>query len=325
MFQIGRVPHTKPHLLADTAEIALAYGEYEQMSQTDILTIIRTASKTADELLPLDEEDIDDNEYSDDLDGSQITDREQGYVEECFRQIEFRSAAFGAAYPFDHSDETLTLKEEITPIQKIYLLLLACSRVRSFKGKGITQKLADAFEEISAACMKYLMPESSEIYMFGPNFRDKNIFPGGLQEALQVLTSRMGMRLKTGWEKNYGSSGDGKLDLVAICRLDDHAPGFHVLIGQCASMENENDWQKKRSEALLSFQSAAFDFLVEPQGVLFIPVCFRQPDGDWVNGNNVSRVITLDRLRIISLLNNESDLGGFADELMEKSTIKLAA
>jgi hypothetical protein len=171
--------------------------------------------------------------------------------------------------------------------------------------------------------MKHIAPHGSEIYKFGPNLRDKGVFKGKLLDALPILAKKMGMTLKPSWEKNFGAAGDGKLDLVAIFSLDPFAPSFVVIVGQCASMENENDWQTKRSQAQLSYQAGTYDYLVEPQGVLFIPVCFRQPDGDWVNSNSVSAVISLDRLRILLAIKDDSNLDELVSSLFQRARISL--
>lgn len=326
MFKIGRVPHTLPHLLADTVEISIAYGEYDRMSVSDLLSIIRQVPKAAQELLELTDEDVDDDGEKDDLDGAQQTDKEQGYIEECWRQLAFRVAAFGESYPFILDGEVLSRRETIDYNQHLYLLLLACSRTRSFVGKGITQRLADIFELICAQCLKHMISPSGKVFMFGPNSDDRaKIFGSKLTDALPKLVAEMGMRLKAGWERNYGTSGDGKIDIVGVYPFDKFAAGLHVIVGQCASMEEETNWEKKRKEASLYFQSAAFDFLVEPQGVLFIPVCFRQPDGDWVRPNSVSAVVTMDRLRIMTVLADKGDQPFDLAELFKVAGIALAA
>ncbi|OEO31090.1 hypothetical protein VW23_017935 [Devosia insulae DS-56] len=326
MFKIGRVAHTLPHLLADTVEIALAFGEYDQISTTDLLGIIRQSPKPAQELLNLVDEDIDDDDAPDDLDGAQQTEREQGYIEECWRQLAFRAGAFANSYPYVLDGEILRIREDLDYDKQLYILLLACSRTRSFMGKGVTQRLADIFELISAECMRQMMSPSGKVFMFGPNSDDRaKLFGKNLTDALPKLVGEMGMRLKAGWQKNYGTSGDGKIDIVGVYPFDRFAAGIQVVIGQCASMEEEGNWERKRKEAMLQFQAAAFDYLVEPQGVLFIPVCFRQPDGDWVRPNSVAAVITMDRLRIMTVL---ADKGGEVfdvTKLLESAGIAIAA
>ncbi|MGO8096004.1 hypothetical protein [Rhizobium leguminosarum] len=326
MIEIGRVAHTRPHLLADTLEIAIAFGDYHTISMTDAVGIINGSPRVEAELLPLDVDDLDDNNYSDDLDGSEINAKEQARVEEAIRQIEYRIGVFGDAYPFALDAEVVSLKTDLTEKNKVYLLLLACSRSRSFKHRGAAQKLADCFEEVSAACLQRMISPYGRTFMFGPNSQDrKTTFAGGLSAALPTLTATMGMRLKKDWEKNFGNSGDAKIDLVGVYNFNDTAAGFKVSIAQCAAMEDENDWERKRQEAQLAHRSGSFDFLVEPDAVLFIPACYRQPDGSWINSDKVSNVITVDRVRIINILSHTEVTGLNVDHLYAQAGIQLAA
>lgn len=326
MFEIGRVSRTRPHLLADTAEIALAFGGYCQISATDLASIMKMSPTSASELLSLDEPDLDDNNENDDLDGAELNAKEQGYIDEAIRQIQFRAVAFGSAYPFLLEGDILTLSKRLTLKRRIYLLLLACSRTRSFKEKGAVQRLADAFENISAEVLRRILPEKGEVFMFGPNSEDRRKkFSTNLLAAIPILAKRIGMRLKYGWEKNYTSSGDGKIDLVGVYDFDNRARGLHVILAQCAAMEDEKDWQKKRLEAKIESHMATYDYIVAPQAVLFVPGCYRQPDGEWVNSNNVSGVLTIDRLRIISILNYDSSIRDLIDGIFKKIPLKVAA
>ncbi|MGF9694675.1 hypothetical protein AAIH46_17785 [Rhizobium sp. 0TCS1.26] len=162
--------------------------------------------------------------------------------------------------------------------------------------------------------------------MFGPNsVARRTRFSGGLSAALPALTAVMGMGLKPGWERNFGTSGDAKIDLVGVYNFNDSARGFKVVIGQCAAMEEEKNWERKRQEAQLFTRSGSFDYLVEPDAVLFIPVCYRQPDGDWVNSDYVSSVVTVDRVRILNILAHDGATGLDVAALFTKAGISIAA
>lgn len=327
MIDLGRIPHTRPHLLADAIEISIAYGGYTTMSMTDAVGLINTSPRDDTELLPIDEEDTDDNEYPDDMGGAEISAKEQSRVEEAFRQLEYRANTLGDEYPFKIERETLTIKSDLTDLNLVYLMLLACSRTRTFKHRGAVQKIADCFEEICAQCLEKMISPFGRAIMFGPNSPSrKTEFPGGVQNALPLLTKAMGMNLKKGWGRNFPSaSGDAKIDLVGIYDFNDTAEGFKVVIGQCASMEDEKNWERKRQEAQLKSRSGSFDFLVEPDAVLFIPVCYRQPDGSWVNSDHVSAVVTVDRIRIMKILARKDEIGFDVDALFKKAGIRIAA
>jgi len=326
MIQIGRVAHTRPHLLADTVEVAIAFGDYSSMSQNDILSLMKQSPRADSELLPSDVEDLDDDDNPDGMDGTEISARDAGYIEECFRQMQYREETIGDLYPFKVDGELITYKAPTSELGRLYLLLLACSRSRTFKVKGAPQRLADCFEEICARCLTGMISPFGTTLMFGPNSPERGTtFAGGLTAALPKLAKLMGMGLKTGWEKNFGTSGDASIDLVGIYNFDDSASGFKVVIGQCAAMEDEKDWMKKRQEAQLSFRSGSFSYLVEPDAILFVPACYRQPDGEWINSDFVSNVVTIDRVRIMKILQKM----GFDDvkvtDFFDRAGIKLAA
>ncbi|MBZ9869218.1 hypothetical protein LB515_27905 [Mesorhizobium sp. CA15] len=326
MFSLGRVARTKPHLLADTAEIAIAFGGYEGISASDLSSIIKQSTRPDDELLDIDEPDVDDDDLPDHLDGAETTSREQAYVEECVRQIEFRVSAFGLCYPFVLDRGRLALRKELTYLNHVYLLLLACSRIRSFTSKGIKQRLADAFELICAECLRRLVPETGEVYMFGPNSNDRReVFHTNLSAAMPLLVEKLGIELTRDWEKNFGSSGDGKIDLVSVVRVDKLAPGVVVMVGQCAAMEEEKNWERKRQEAIFATRRGSFICLVDPQGILFIPVCYRQANGEWINKDYVSSVVTMDRLRIISVLSAHGKETINIQEIYKKVGLPMAA
>lgn len=327
MFSLGRVVATRSHLLADTIEIAIAFGEYEQISVTDTIGIILNAAKDETELLNLDEPDLDDNDVADDLGEPEISQKQQTKAENAFRQMEFRAASLKDFYPFIIDGEVVSLKRDLSEPNKLYLLLLACSRTRSFKGKkGAVQALADCFEEISAVCLRNMISPFGEVFMFGPNSDDrKNVFGSKLEEAIPALCDKMGMSIAPNWKPPKGSSGDAKIDIIGVYGFGDTANGIDVIIGQCASIEDEKNWQKKRQEADFETKRGTFHFIVKPTAALFIPVFYRSPDGNWIDEDMVSGVIAIDRYRILNTIFAGTDAGFSADKYFEKLGIAIAA
>jgi hypothetical protein len=321
-FKIGRVESTREHLLADTFEIAIAFGDYEQVSLTDAQSIISSTPPSPEELLPLGEPDIDDNNMPDEDTEVEINEKLQARVEAAMRHIEYRSACLGPHYPFTIEDETLTLRKELSASQNLYLLLLACSRTRSFKAKGTAQRLADRFEEVSAACLKRMMPANGKVFMFGPNSDDrKNIFGSQLSVAIPKLCETLGMDIAPHWKAPEGASGDGKVDIVGVFDFSDTAKGYSVIVGQCASMEDERVWQKKRQEANLETKRGTFHFLVCPTPALFFPSFYRSADGDWIDRDNVSGVVAIDRYRLLKTLIENDAIDIDVDALFKSAGI----
>lgn len=295
-FDIGHLHAKKPHLFADAVELTLLFEDYDAISEQDALSILRQTPRSADEA-------DEDDQGNEDVSSAEITQSEQYTIEECFRQISYRSGEMAGSYPFIFDDCALRLREELTNSQKLYLFLLVASRLRSFGSHSFTARVAGAFEHVSKDAMRKLLSEGADVYLFAANSDDRrSIFDTDLRKALPLLAKKMGMDLDIHWDDKLSSSGDAKIDVVGIHGFEDSADIYHVMIGQCAAKELENDWEKKRYEANLNYSAGIFNFKYLPTSILFIPVCYRQPNGAWVEVSKVSGVIPIDRPRITKLL-----------------------
>lgn len=116
---IGRVQKTKPYLFADAIEVLCAFDNKSSFSKADAFTLLQEAVVPAEESLEVDEPDLDDNNFDDSLGGVEITERLQGYIDECFRQLEYRAVEFGDDYPFEVSNETIWLKDGLVSKQNL--------------------------------------------------------------------------------------------------------------------------------------------------------------------------------------------------------------
>lgn len=326
MFSFGRVAKTRAHLLADTVEIALAFGDYEQVSKTDVGGIINSSAKDSSDLMNVGQEDLDDNDHPDETGEVEVSDRMQGYIDAAFDQIEYRAAVLGDYYPFLVSGEVVTMKVGISEAAKLYIFLLACSRSRSFGIKGIKQSLANCFEDVSAACLKNMVSKLGVVYQFGPNSDDRKTHFGSLlAEAIPALCKELGMVPSPTWKPPAGASGDAKIDIVGVYGFSDTAQGYTVVVGQCAAMEDEKDWQKKRQEADFETKNGTFHYLTKPAAALFMPVFYRDTNGDWIDADMVSGVIAVDRLRIIQSIFADADTDFTADPFFKRVGLAVAA
>ncbi|HEX8526140.1 hypothetical protein [Allosphingosinicella sp.] len=269
-----------------------------------------------------DEQDRDDDGVPDDEPSTATTARHTLYAEECFRQLEYRQDAFGVSYPFEVQGKTLRLRKEYHVLQCLYLFLLYASRTRTFKGRrGITQEIADYFEIVGRDALSRLMAPSAEVIMFGPNSADRSTrFGTDLRQALPKLAEFMGIYMAPGWKpEDEAAQGDANIDLVGVQKLDNTKGGWNLFLAQCAAHEKHETWEKKRLEADLSYHNARFHSLVRAQAVLFVPTCFRQTSGDWVDKSAAANVILMDRLRIISAVNDDDpSVEGSCDFLQDK-------
>jgi hypothetical protein len=63
VIDLGRIEATREHLLADTFEIAIAFGAHDAMSMSDALGLLDQSPRAQDELMNSQDEDIDDDGY----------------------------------------------------------------------------------------------------------------------------------------------------------------------------------------------------------------------------------------------------------------------
>jgi hypothetical protein len=293
-FTIGPAHRTEPHLLADLAELILAleYDRRTRISKADLQAYVDVAETPAEEL---------DETEAEDGDPVVSSARIARQIDDAWRTLSYRDKAFGRAYPFDVSRDQLTINAELTSYQRVYRLLLMCSRLRSF-AKTKRGKAASAFTELAARAMKGLVAPDAEVRIFDANSVDRRKYYGtNLREALKKLGNDLheGTRMHEECEKQ-STSGDLGIDLVAVYPFKDGAATTHAILGQCAARETE--WPDKRLEAGPASTKVFTHLLVDAATALFIPVSFRDSSGAWVTSKRVTECILIDRARIISLL-----------------------
>jgi len=317
MIRIGKVHKTKPHMFADAVEISAVIND-APISEADMLSLIRMSVTPATELMNIDELDVDDNNYEDTLTEAEITDREQGYVVDCLIQLEYRTEQYGDTYPFTLENDLLLLKSNLSNSNRLYLFLLFASRSRTVIKKGFKNRVADKFEEVCKTALQKLMSPSAEVIMFGPSAPDRvDKFDTNLRLAIPMLAKFMGANVSNKFDATkIAPQGDGQLDLIGVHTLDASEGGWHVFIGQCAAHEDEKTWKKKRFEAFPVNHRARFEFQVDPQGVMFIPVCFRCADGTWVDANSATGIILMDRQRILFNVNDNELCANSVNEFL---------
>lgn len=294
IFEIGESQRKTPYLLADVAELLLAvgYDGLDRLRKSNLEAILSNAPVSVDEL-----DDIDTSRG----DAEQHDETSRAY-EDAWEHLNYRQGRFGLYYPFSIMGDILSLNPALSPEQRVYLLLLACSRLRSFNPKNLRGKWARAFSELSAIAMRALLPAGATVRVFDANSDDRRHYYGtDLRQALKKLgTDLAALVTHEAFCEQQSSSGDTGLDIVGIVSFDDDASGNHALFGQCAAQEIH--WPAKRFEASpLAFRSY-FSLLSDPGNTVFIPLCYRQSTGDWANAGKVSGCLLLDRYRIMKAI-----------------------
>ncbi|MBT9096460.1 hypothetical protein KFZ76_01895 [Methylovulum psychrotolerans] len=304
-FITGDLAPNTPHLFADLAELLLMTGYIGRNS----LHTNDLASLLADGAVDFEDLDIEqDAEVEAAQKGqssSEKSQRQENQLEEVFKHLSYRAQALKAYYPFVVANNTLSLVEPaaLSLRYRVYRLLLACSRLRSFEGAtGIRQHWAKAFTQLSQYALAGLAPKQAEVRIFDANSTDRRDYYGtDLRKALNKLGQDLAVLTINGEEcQKAGSSGDAGLDLVAVVNFDDGAATSYALLAQCGAQET--GWPQKTLAAhALRFRSY-FQMPFDYPSVMFTPVCYRTATGEWTDNQAATGVLLLDRGRILSLL-----------------------
>jgi hypothetical protein len=272
--------------------------------------------------------DVDEHQQSND---SEVEDDINNEFLFLLRFLEARKNLFADSYPFivRIKDNKFSLQvKSITGKQKIYIALLLSSILRIYT-PSIRNKLGHLFEELSLFPFKKMIASNSKIEFFGAGKKTagKAFFNGSFSTRVEKLAETLKSDTTTLFKQNrhdYMHSGDGGLDWVAWTPFTDGRSKMPVFFGQCAC---GNDWVDKEWDAhddkwinLIQLNDSYLLFH-------FIGKSFRKQDGNWYRPGDIYKMILVDRLRIISLL-NEEDYGNVIflyEELIEEALkIKLS-
>jgi len=291
---------TKPHLLADEIELYLLFFHSgDHFSKSDLITILT--------------QDATDEESTESSAESNL--KYENKIETCFRHFQYRANAFSEFYPFNiNSSGNLELLP-FTVKSAVYQFLLVASML-SQVGKSDSTLLANKFEQICAKALK-LWNNNLQVKIFGAGSNDRNNFFGsGTRDALCKLAEFVSAtphrdeiyKKRIDGSFKISNSGDAGLDIVACQPFNDFAAGCLSIFGQCAS-KKEHWWHKKHEANPINFQTI-LSFNNAPLNVVFIPVCFRDSNGEWYEEVAPTGCLLIDRVRICSML-----AGGQIDDI----------
>lgn len=307
MIDLGPVPKTTPHLMADYLELALLYRVRDEISMSDAISFASQGQGDLEDVGDQDEDafqEISSEEpnYSF-LSSAEKNAREQEVAADWFRHIKYRASAFGDLYPFvlDGSN-VFSVKAKLNEKHLIYSYLLLCSRLKIFKQQE-RFLLANYFERLCATVLQGFMVKGSTVRIFGMGSDDrKTHFGVRLKDAISKLAAELNEApINTSIDAiATNNRGDGGLDIVGYTKLGDNNPSHLVFFGQCASRMTE--WPEKQLEAHPIHWQKYIYCIHPPANLVFIPVCFRGADGAWADSNKVTANILFDRLRICNTL-----------------------
>lgn len=284
----GQINDRAPHLIADLCEI-ISYFEGREVSRGDIEGFLFEKGG-AGLLADLDLEG---------LDSAAANERYQALTEDVFSHLTYRKQAFGKWYPFNIEGDLLVPCEEIDDFNKVYVSLLAYSRLKMFSRPQRSQYAAE-FEVLCKEAAKGFS-DGWEVIHFGAGGADREDFGTKLKDALHKLSEKL-REIAIVQEIDALSehdSGDAGIDLILMRQWSDPARGLPVYFAQCAA--RQEGWPSKRFEAHAINLRKYFAFFHPPGTLLFIPVCYRNVDGRWIDTEG-SETVLMDRLRLIELL-----------------------
>lgn len=297
-FKIGEVAKSSSYLFADLIEILVAINYFgkDTVSKNDIEDTLTRSVTAAEEL--------DDDELLEGEDGSSKHNRIEKNIDDAWFMLNHRVAVFKHSYPFVVEDEALRLKKNLSSSQYIYLLILFCSRLKSFTSKGIHQKWAKYFTKLCKYATYGLAPRNSIIKIFDANSDDrKSYYTTNLRKALIKLGEDMGIRATLEHIEGESASGDFGIDIVAIYKFEHSIQtGNFVIFGQCGA-QGEN-WHTKNFECHPDKYRLVFPTAAPIIPIIYTPVDFRTADGEWYSRSKTMGGTVLDRRRIIQLLQN---------------------
>lgn len=299
-FEIGEIHPNTPHLFADLAELLLLTNYFGRkfVHKNDLESILNSGSISPEEI------DLEAEVGTLDLPTAQRNDKIENQLEDVLTQLRYREKALEGSYPFYVENEQISLVEELTNKHRIYRLLLACSRLRSFKKKGLPQRWASLFVKTSQVAMESLLPSYATIRIFDANSDDRrSYYSTDLREALKILGSDLGLMHDETECQKASPQGDAGFDLIGIMPFEDGAAVNYAILGQCGAQEKQ--WPSKTLEAHSIKLRNYFKILFDYPSVMFTPVCYRNSTGEWVDNNATNGILLADRIRIINLISKK--------------------
>lgn len=300
----GLINDRAPHLVADLCEI-ISYFNEQEVSRGHVETFLSENSGDglrADLRLQ-------------NLDSAETNERFQELSEEVFRHLGYREKAFGIYYPFTVEGDILVPTCEITPRKKSYAALLAFSRLKMFAPAARTSFAADFEVFCREAALGFT--GTWKVVHFGKGGCDRKTFGNKLKDALLKLAEVLRetpMAIEIGKIPD-NDVGDAGLDLIIYKEWTDDAPAVPAYFAQCAAQQKT--WPTKKFEANPLNLEKYFHFFHRPGTILFIPLCFRGVDGNWINSDG-HQTILVDRQRLLNLIEARIVSGYDREHIFEK-------
>jgi len=182
---------------------------------------------------------------------------------------------------------------------RLYIALLIASSLRLCP-KTREGEVAASLEEITYHLFSKMMPQGWQVRPFGAHQTIGIGYSGTLLGKLQQLERDInGKLMKDPADYDPRDTGDGGIDVVAWDDLGDHRGHIPVIFAQCGC--SPQDWEKKQLEV----STSAIEAHIVPQhpgaAYYITPHDLSASDIRWERASKITRVIVLDRLRLLRL------------------------
>lgn len=282
--------------------------EISEDNLADVVEAFEEDTLSLDFLINFGEEEADDLTDAVGNNTSKIKDDLIKKIEDHFLFLAYRADLFGEKYPYiiDLDNSSISLKSEINLDNRLYFILLISSNLQ-YCNDSIAF-LTGNFEFYSLEVVKNILPEESEIYIYGKNnIGYETPFTGKEIDKLKILSERLNIPLGSNATDSFiskYSTGDTGLDIVGWYNFIDEKSSSVKLFAQCACGK---EWINKQFEVSTVKWSNYFQFLNDPLSMILIPRSFRNENGDWENPLKIYNTIVVDRLRLLTTMPTEKN------------------
>ncbi|MEL6675219.1 MAG: hypothetical protein AAFR61_23625 [Bacteroidota bacterium] len=225
-------------------------------------------------------------------------DRIQNYVESVFEFLMSRQTLFEKKYPFEVTQDSISLLDEISAPQNLYLCLLLSSNL--YLVDNYKKQITSGFEDLGVKFLRNILSEGFKVHYFGKGSEIENPFPKDLFERFEKLSSLLKIPLTFRVNReNVGvrNTGDNGLDIVAWFEFNNQQPGTMMFFVQCACGK---DWFEKQADSHVFRWRNIFQFINPPINLVLIPRSYRNRNGNWHNLIKIDDSVIIDRYRLLT-------------------------
>ncbi|MDH5571476.1 MAG: hypothetical protein OEY89_06905 [Gammaproteobacteria bacterium] len=241
----------------------------------------------------------------------EANDKVLGYAEDALRLTYTRSKFYGEIYPFevDKTGKELSLKNDLTFEQHLYIALLLCSNhAYCVPHKDI---FTLGFEKISKYAFKGILPPEGVVMHLGTRQGDDDdvveTATNKLLDKIKAIAVRLNLKcIADDKEFSDHNTGDGGIDLIGLISISEEGMGEEIIsFGQSATSKIKDEIYKKQGDAAYSKWCKWIKFNSTTNNYLFIAASIRKNDGSFITGlSRNSEAIIIDRGRIIRFISS---------------------